>query len=497
MVCFLRRFEAVKTKHLRFVSILALIALLASGWTAFAQQGESSATCNGLSEADCQLLTGSTAAMQSLHSWTMPAWSFNLDMVSGEESVKLAADGSGTLVLPQVLMALASDMPQTTGMPSLQPMITLLKSLDSAKIQQALAELGLYIVVDHFSLQAPGEASSESLKVLFKDSALYIQLESPNGATAWFGDQAELSATDLQDLQTTLGEVITQLQSEDTQSMLAQMSELSGVQTQITALANKYVTTARGADQTLSGQAMAVFTTSFDLVGFLKDPELAPLLLDYLQSPAMAQLSPDLNTTDLTATQIEFVLMTVGLLLKEPTITAEQWVGLDDHSLHKVGGTLGLSIDPSLFGEEAAMYNMALDMSAAVELEDIDTASLAEVAAPTDYRSLDDTSEFLIGSPAMVEAELQPGQTFSGSFTDANSQDIFGLTLQAGQSVQIEITSQGYPYLDIYGPDGFWLDDYNPWVDEPVDLTAETDGEYLLKVTGSGDTTYDLIVRAQ
>jgi hypothetical protein len=480
MVCFLRRFEAVKTKHLRFASILALIALLASGWSAFAQQGGSGALCNGLSEADCRLLTDSTAAMQNPHSWTMPAWSFNLDMVSGEESVKLAANGSGTLVLPQVLMALASDMPQTGGVPSL-----------------ALAELGLYVVVDHFSLQAPGEdLTSASVAVLFKDSVLYIQLESPNGATAWFGDQAELSATDLQDLQTTLDEVIMQLQSEDTQSMLAQISELSGVQTQITALANKYVTTTRGADQTLSGQAMAVFTTSFDLVGFLKDPELAPLLLDYLQNPAMAQISPDLNTTDLTATQIEFVLMTVGLLLKEPAITAEQWVGLDDHYLHKAGGNLALSIDPSLFGEEAAKYNIGLNASAAVELEDIDTASLADVAPPTDYRSLDDTSEFLIGSPAMVEAQLQPGQTFSGSFADSNRQDIFGLALQAGQSVQIEITTQGYPYLDVYGPDGFWLDDYNPWVDQPVDLTADTGGEYLLKVTGS-DTTYDLIVRAQ
>jgi hypothetical protein len=395
-------------------------------------------------------------------------------------------------------VALASDMPQTTGMPSFQPVITLLKSLDAAKIQQALAELGLHVVVDRFSLQAPGQEVSTGVEALFKDSALYVRLESPNEATAWFGDQVELSATDLQDLQTALDEVIMQLESEDTQAAMAQLSELSGVQTQITALASKYVTTMRGADRTLSGQTMAVFTTTFDLVGFLKDPELGSLLFDLLKSPALAKLSPDMDATDLTETQVQFALMTVGLLLKEPTLTMEQWIGLDDHYLHKIGVDLGLNIDLSLFGQEAEMSNVTLNGSAAVELEDINTASLADVAAPSDYRSLDDTSDFLVGSPAMVEAQLQPGQTFSGSFAvDTDSQDIYGLTLQAGQSVQIEITTQGYPYLDIYGPDGFWLDDYNPWVDQPVDLTAETGGKYLLKVTGSGDMTYDLIVRAQ
>jgi hypothetical protein len=488
----------VKTKYLRCVSILALTALLVSGWTAFAQQGGSNVNCNGLSEADCQLLIDSTAAMQGLHSWTMPFWAVKLEMVAEQESVRLAADGWGTLILPQSLMALASDMPSTTGMPSLEPVITLLKSLDAATIQQALAELGLHFVVDRFSLQAPGQEVSTGVEALFKDSALYVRLESPNEATAWFGDQAELTAADLQDLQTSLDEMIAQLESEDTQAAMAQLSELSGVQTQFAALASKYVTTARGADQTLNGQSMAVFTTSFDLVGFLKDPELGTLLFDLLKSPTMAQLSPDMDTTDLTETQVQFVLMTVGMLLKESTITMEQWIGLDDHYLHRIDGKLALNVDLSLFGQEAGMSNVVINGSAAVKLEDINSASLADVAAPTEYRSLDDISDFLVGGPAMVEAQLQPGQTFSGSFSaDTDSQDIYGLTLEAGQSVQIEITTQDYPYLTVYGPDGFWLDDYNPWVDEPVDLKAETGGEYLLKVTGSGDMTYDLVVRSQ
>jgi hypothetical protein len=243
---------------------------------------------------------------------------------------------------------------------------------------------------------------------------------------------------------------------------------------------------------------MAVFTTSLDLVGFFQDPELAPLLMDYLQSPALAELNPDLSTAEINETQIRFMLMTVGLMLKESTITVDQWIGLDDKYVHKFGLNLALNIDLSLFGQEAGLNSVTLNGTAAVELEDINTASLADVTAPTDYRSLDDASDFLVGSPAMVEAQLQPGQTFSGAFTqDKDSQDIYGLTLQAGQSVQVEITTQSYPYLDVYGPDGFWLDDYNPWYDEPVDLTAETGGEYLLKVTGSETMTYDLVVRPQ
>jgi len=480
----------MRTKYLRLVSILALIALLVSSWTAFAQQGGSPVNCNGLSQADCQLLTDSVAAMQGLHSWTMPAWSFNLDMEAEEESVRFAANGSGTLILPQTLVALASDIPPTTAMTDLRPVIALLKSLDAAKIQQALAELGLHIVVDSFSLQAPDEEISTGVEVLFKDSALYVQLESPNGARAWFGDRAELNATDLQDLQTSLDEMITLLESEDTQAAMAQLSELSGFQTQISTLASKYVTTTRGPDQILGGQSMAVFTTSFDLVGFLKDP--------LLKSPTVAQLSPDLNTADLTEAQVQLVLTIMGLMLKESTITTELWVGLDDNYVHKLGADLALSLDLSLLGQEAGATSVTLNGSAAVELEDINTASLADVAVPAIYRSLDDTDNFLVGSPAMVEAQLRPGQTFSGSFTeDVDSQDIYGLTLQAGQSVQIEIVTDDYPYLEVYGPAGFWLDDYNPWVDEPVDLTAETDGEYLLKVTGSGDMTYDLVVRSQ
>jgi len=486
----------VKTKHLRFVSILALIALLASGWTAFARQGGSPVNCNGLSAADCQLLTDSTVATQGLQSWTMPAWSFNLDMVSGEESVKLAADGSGTLILPQTLVALASEMPPASGMTSLQPAITLLKSLDAAKIQQALAELGFQVVVDHFSLQAPGEDIATSVEAVFEASALYVQLESPNGAKAWFGDKAELSATDLQELQTSLDELLMQLESEDTQAAIAQLSELSDLQAQIGAQANQYVTTTRGPDQTLGGQTMATFTTEFDLVGFLKDPELPPLVLDYLQRAARAQQRPGMSAPEITETQVQFMLMAAGLMFKEPTITVHQWVGLEDKYLHKFGLDLGLTIDLSLFGEEAAMNSLTLNGTAAVELEDINKATLANVTVPTDYRSLNDADSFLVGSPAVVEAQLQPGQTFSGAFIQSeDNQDIYGLTLRAGQSVQIELRTQGYPYLKVYGPDGFWLDDYNPWYDEPIDLTAETGGEYLLKVTGSGDMIYDLVVR--
>jgi hypothetical protein len=97
----------------------------------------------------------------------------------------------------------------------------------------------------------------------------------------------------------------------------------------------------------------------------------------------------------------------------------------------------------------------------------------------------------------MIEQELALGQSFAASFDDTDQQDIYSLTLEAGQSVKIELTSEDYPYLNLYGPDGFLISEFDTYYEKSLDFTAETAGMYLVVIEGYWELDYEITIRAQ
>jgi hypothetical protein len=488
----------------RYLMILAgvCVLLLAVGpvLTVFGQEGgDLEMSCNGLSDADCQILIDATAAMQDVHSFSMPAWAIDLNLNAGEQSVKFATNGHGAVALPQSLMGLMADMQNITDFTDMDAIITAYQQLNADLLLQALSELGLYMAIEHAAIQAPDQTASGSADLIYKDKGLYLRLESPNGAEAWFGDMLKLTEADLAEFDVSLAEMMTQLQSEEFQQGWAQMSEFTGLSQQVTDLVNKYIVTTRGEDVDMMGQTMIVFTTAFDLKGLLSDPELAALIMDFIQNPALAELGAEMGDLEgVNETQIQFVLMTVSLLLQEASFSAEQWVGADDLYLHKFAMNASLKLDMSLLGANTEAESVAGSSSFSVEMANFNEDVMADVEVPAEYYSLDDTDDFLMGSADMIEQELTIGQTFAASFTDeSDEQDIYSLVLDGGQSVDIELESDDYPYLNLYGPDGFLVGEFDTYDTDSLQFTAEEAGTYLIAIEAYWEMDYEITIRAQ
>jgi hypothetical protein len=456
--------------------------------------------CNGLSDADCQILQDSLVAMQGVTSFAVPAWSVEASLDAEEQSIRFATNGSGAVMLPPSLMALATSYQGVMlDYTNLDAIIELYQQINSELILQMLAETGLYVVIEDLELQAPDQTLSVSADLIYKDQSFYMRTESPTGAEAWFGDTLELTPEDLAELDTSLADMITQLQSEEFQEAWAQMSEFTGISEKFTELVNKYIVTARGADAEMDGQAMIVFTTTFDIKGLLSDPELPTLLMELINNPALAELGAETGDQEsINEAQLQFIFMTLGLILPEASFSAEQWIGADDQYIHKYSMNASINVDLSLLGEESEIQKVTADGSFSIELSGFNTDVMADVEVPTDYYDLEEADNFLAGGPEMIEQELELGQTFAASVIDSeDDRDIYSLMLDAGQTVQIELTSEDYPYLNLYGPDGFLAAEFDTYYDDALEFTAEEAGMYLVVVEAYWAMDYEITIRAQ
>ena len=492
---------------LHFVSCMALIALLLASpaMTALAQGGEQTVNCNGLSDADCQIIADATAAMRDLHAFSIPEWGMSLAVDDGQETIQVRLAGSGALVMPQSLVALASDLPPTAGLTDLAPIIAFYEQLDAAALITMLEEAGLYLVLDEMVLPDMAQSFSGPVEIIFKDMGLYLHAPTPTGSETWFGDRLVLTPEDLSNLENELAEVLTQLQSEETAQMLAQLSELAGPAQRLYTLLSAHIGSTRGPDAVFNGQTMHTFTTSFDLKGFLAAPELPPTLLSLLKNPALAALELEMEELEtLNETQIQFVLMTAGLLLADSSITMEQWIGADDGYVHRFGMDIALDLNLELLGEEAPAQSASIDGSAYLMLDDINTATLDGITVPTVYYPLDDTEDFLIGTPGMIRSQIVLGQMVSGSLSSSGGSGniatsgghIYSLSLNAGDSVEIALVSEAYPYLSVYGPDGFLVTEFDTYYEQTVTFTAEKSGLHLFVVYAYWDMDYEMTVSA-
>jgi hypothetical protein len=485
------------------VNLLVIIALFVAGplFTAFAQgTGSQDLNCNGLSDADCQVLKDSAAAMQGVHSLSIPKWSLTLDADIEGETTSLAGSGSATVILPEQLVAMLSELP-TEPSTNLTPLLTLLDELDSQTVQEMLSQTAVDLVFDQFIFKGPDQNISMPLEVALKDNILYMHASSPNGAEVWFGEKLVMTSQDLADVEQVLDELRQSLESADVQEVTDALEEMSGTTQALSDLASQYVVTTRGEDQILHGQTMLTFTTTIDIIGLLNDDKLPGLLLQLLTSPSFSTFAEDndLDLSSLNEKQIRFVLMSLALAMDGSEYSVEQWIGADDQYTHYSALNMTFVLDGSAFdigGGTSAPQKMEINMSAAAEMTDFNAVSPDAVTIPLDYEDMDSQSDFLPGDTSMIKDQIKVGQTVSRTLT-GDSQDIYSLDLKKGDAISVTLESDGYPTLSLYGPDGFQINQVTMFEGEPLAYTATEAGTYLLVVEGYYEMDYELTVEAE
>lgn len=484
------------------MSMMVIIVLLFGLVLPVAAQdgGMPPVNCNGLSEEDCAIVTQAALAVQSgeLQSFTMPAWSLNLDLAVGEEAVTFYTAGSGRAVLPPSAMALLSDMPEVMGADgyNVDALIAFYERLDADMIVQMLEELGLQLVIDEARLSAPGEAMSGSAEVLFKDMGLYVRLESVTGNEQWFGDELEITEVMKAELDLALAEMVAELQNPEFADALNELEDVAGIFMPLADVVNTHVMTTRNADAEMGGQAMYSFTTTFDLNGFLNDPDLPAAIVAVFENPTLAELSEEEMDLEINETQIQFVLMTASLLLGETSLSSTQWIGADDGLPHKLTLDLVVDVDLSLLGDPE-VTGLTGNVAFMVEMDELNSATMDPVEVPAEYESLERTGEFLVGGPELIESELTLGQSYSGSLMGDDSEDVFSLELGASDTVTLEVASDDDAYVTVYGPDGFEVAYFDTYFDEEMMVTADAAGMYVIVIESYWGLDYDLTVRAE
>ncbi len=498
VACDRREINAMKARLGRWLAVwLVGVMFLALALPVAAQDGMGQPNCNGLSEADCQILQDAAAAIQNVSAFAVPAWSVSLQLEAGADSVALSANGSARAVLPEQLLTLRDSFVESEN-PS-AAVLTWVQGLDAEQIVQILQGLGLELRIDHLLVEAPEGVFGITGEGIFKDGGLYIYTTSPNGAEAWFGDRLRVDAALMEEIQSSLDEA-----SQDWDTLQADLESLDFRAMQealqpVFDLLQKYITTTREADTTYNGQTMHVFTTTFDVPAFLNDPDLAAALLQSLQALSALDTSGemDMEDLDINEAQMRLLLTTAGLIVKDSNYSVTVWIGADDSYTYREMWDVSAVLDLSLFGEEG-LSEVTFALQASIDLDEFNTATMDDVVVPESYEALDDLDNFLPGVPEMIEATLEIGKTYNGALDgDTDTEDIFALPLEAGQTVQLELSSEDYPYLSVYGPDGFQVAYFDTYYDTETVLTAEEGGEYLVVVEADWAMDYDLTVRAE
>ncbi len=218
----------------RVLSLVVLVALLATPFVSFAQGDP---RCNGLSEADCQIVVQAADQMMGVTAFTIPNFegNFELNMTDSEtgepQSVSVTAAGHGAISIPSVEEAL------------------------------------VYLYITEATMD-DGETTDTitDAEVILTPAMMYVKYEGE-----WYGgaEETDFSSFDLGAL--------------DFNTMMDSLGiDLSTA-----------ITTTRGADAELHGQNMATFTTNVDIGQLLTALLSSPMVGEALGMSGEEAMSPE------------------------------------------------------------------------------------------------------------------------------------------------------------------------------------------------------------
>ena len=317
----------------RYLPVLLIALLVLVPALPVFAQGSSQAICNGLNDTDCQTLTTAQANLKGITSFSSAAWSVDFKASDTKTDVAFSGSGSGEFVLPS-----SGDMS------------------------------GLLIHLMISDLSATDGTTTVSMKdseVIVTDKMAYVKY---NGD--WYGQ--ELTQQDLNSLG--LGSLSSMLGSANSGSAngLSSMGiDLTGV-----------VTTTRGTDNSVNGDTMQVYTTTFDL---------GKLIGAVLASPAVAPLMG--TDSSMTPAQLQAMGSMFTPMLGTTSITLEEWVG-SDANIHELKLDATQDIDPTLFSPSAGQITGSFSFS--TDLSGVNQSYSA--TAPESYKPMSDLNALLSGT---------------------------------------------------------------------------------------------------
>jgi hypothetical protein len=487
--------------HFSATMILVVLILAGAVLPVAAQDGSTMVNCNGLSDADCEILTTAADAMSSMSSFTIPEWSFDVNIAAGEEAMNASGSGSARLVIPGALLALMSEIP--SDMTDVNAMLSAYQMITSDLILDMLDTMGADLVVDNFSVSVPGEIPTtlDGLQAMYKDRGVFMHMTSPTGAEAWFGQEIDVSAANVAELEMCLEEMQAALEEGMADPAFSetfgQMDDLMGLVDPLTQVVNAHTTTVRGDDMELMGQTMMPFTTTVDLLGMVNDPDLASALVRMLEDPMLAELTGgELANMGLDVKQLEALLAIAATFVNEGAVTSTIVVGADGF-VHQMSMDMVIDVNLAILGDPT-MPGLRITADYAIGFDAINSTTLDDLAAPATFQPLEMLGDFLVGGPDMIDATVALGDTFSSSMSYDGGEDVLALPLAAGDAVLLTLDGDEYPYVDVYGPDGFAVARYNTYYDDTeMAFTAEADGTYVIVVTSYWELHYDLTIVAQ
>ncbi|MBN2303131.1 MAG: hypothetical protein JXQ72_01560 [Anaerolineae bacterium] len=356
--------------------------------------------------------------MEDVHAFVMPGWDISANIDAEGERMMFASYGSGALELPMSLIALMSDMPDMESVQTLQdmtPLINLLRMIDAEWVKQVASELVLEVDIERVMLMTPDESQEGSLSLIVKDGLFYLKAPELIGDSDWYGVSFDdlLASMDinLAELDVAMEELITELENLDLSDLSEveglspeMMHELQAMGEELNELLLSFEVVTRGPDESLHDQAMATFVSEYDITGLLLSMDLAEMLARLVNNPAFADLfaSGDsmMGEMQVDELQMHLLLTAVALIMRGSSFSVEQWVGLDDTYIHKLGlhAVLALDVSPveGLLGGDMGMgmdidmptepINMSFDFT--VEIDEHNALSPDAVVPPADYEPM-------------------------------------------------------------------------------------------------------------
>lgn len=286
----------------RFTRISALVIMvvlmgLSPALPTFAQ-ASGDPLCNGLTAADCELLTAAGDAMDDVGSLSLPSWSLALALMVQGQGIDLLTSGSAP-------------------------------ALDFAEPPT------IHFVIESAVLTTPDGVESGGLEFITQDEMVYLKV---NGE--WYGGPAGEVAE--------LGET----------GEMPELDDLEGLgELDLNVDLSSAISTVRGADVDMKGQSMATFTTTLDpakaAAALLMDPSIANAL-------ALALSGADLGAEPLAPQDLQQLGAMFGPMLSKSSISFEQWVGLDDSLIHKITLNVAIDLDLTLFAVELGVVTGSL-----------------------------------------------------------------------------------------------------------------------------------------
>ncbi len=278
------------SRLVRISALAALVMLMAlSPALPALAQASGDPICNGLSQADCELITRAGDAMDGVNSLSIPSWSLALSLQVQGGNVDLQARGSAP-------------------------------ALDFAEPPT------VHFVIENAALTTPDGVESGGLEFITQNNMIYVKIDD-----VWYG-----GAADEQDLGE-MGEV----------PELGDLAEIGELDLNIDL--SGAISTARGEDVEMMGQPMATFTTTLDparaLAALLMDPSIGNAL-------GMALGQAELGMEGLNPQDLQLLGAMLGPMLSKSSISFEQWIGLEDSLIHKIALNVVIDLDLSFFAPE-------------------------------------------------------------------------------------------------------------------------------------------------